>query len=69
MQVLFPQQQQPSARDMHDPRNITVPFLHNPIGLGDAVAHLTQAVGITPCQPCQERQERLNQAFRLNPYR
>jgi len=32
-------------------------------GLGDAVARVTKAVGITPCGPCQKRQEILNQRF------
>jgi len=32
-------------------------------GLGDAVARVTKAVGITPCAPCQKRQEILNQRF------
>lgn len=29
--------------------------------LGDAVAHMTKAVGIQPCSPCQARQAAMNQ--------
>jgi hypothetical protein len=32
-------------------------------GLGDAVARVTQAFGITSCVPCVQRQERLNQLW------
>jgi hypothetical protein len=29
--------------------------------IGDAVAAVTQAVGIKPCEPCKKRQAQLNQ--------
>jgi hypothetical protein len=32
-------------------------------GLGDVVARVTKAVGITPCEPCRKRQQALNQRF------
>jgi hypothetical protein len=69
MQVIFPQQQQPQAKDMHVPANISVPFLKQPIGLGDVVAGATETMGITPCGGCQKRKEALNRAVRLNPFR
>lgn len=30
------------------------------IGLGDAIAKVTKAVGIKPCAPCEERRRKLN---------
>lgn len=34
-----------------------------PAGLGDLVHQLTQAIGVRPCVPCQQRAARLNQLF------
>jgi hypothetical protein len=69
MQLLFMQQGQPEHDETPQPVNIRVPFLHEPLGLGDAVANVTQALGIQPCTPCQQRKEALNRRFQLNPYR
>ena len=66
MQLLFNQQ---AEEQQSQPVNIRVPFLHEPLGLGDAVANVTQALGIQPCTPCQQRKEALNRRFQLNPYR
>lgn len=30
------------------------------LGMGDVVARVTKAVGITPCKPCEERRKKLN---------
>jgi hypothetical protein len=51
------------------PHQVHVPFVHQPIGLGDAVAQVTRALGIQPCGGCKKRQEYLNQQMTLNPYR
>jgi len=54
---------------MQAPTNISVPFLHQSVGLGDAVARMTQAFGVKPCGGCQQRKEALNRRVQLNPYR
>lgn len=71
MQLLFPQQQQPEARDMQAPANIGVPFLRQSIGLGDMIAGAASALGIqpTPDCGCQKRKAALNRAIQFNPYR
>jgi len=51
------------------PVQIPVPFLRRQIGLGDAVASVTQAVGVKPCSPCEERKKKLNQRVQLNPWK
>jgi hypothetical protein len=35
-------------------------------GLGDTVAAVTKAVGISQCEPCKKRQEQLNKVL---PYK
>ena len=32
-------------------------------GLGDTIAKMTRAVGITPCGGCKQRQKKLNEIF------
>jgi hypothetical protein len=68
MQVIFPQQQQQQPEEPA-PRNISIPFLRESIGLGDAVANITQAFGVQPCGGCQKRKDALNKRVQLNPYR
>ncbi len=69
MQLLFSQQQQPEPQEIESPANVTVPFLHQSIGLGDVIANMTQAFGVKPCGGCQQRKEQLNRAMQFNPYR
>jgi hypothetical protein len=57
------------AEEERQPLQVRVPFLRQSIGLGDAVANLTQAAGIQPCDPCKQRQQALNRRVQLNPYR
>lgn len=38
---------------------IPVPFLKGPAG--DVLASITQAVGVRPCSPCEERRRWLNE--------
>lgn len=48
---------------------IRMPFVPpEGIGLGDAVARITQAAGVSPCPPCKRRQEWLNQHARLTSW-
>lgn len=47
---------------------IKVPFLKQPVGLGDAAKALTNAVGVKkPCGGCQKRAAALNNAVTLVP--
>lgn len=52
-----------------DPIRIRVPFLNHQIGSGDIVAGATQAMGIQPCEPCEERRRRMNQRVVFDPWR
>jgi hypothetical protein len=51
-----------------DPVRVRVPFLRQPVAAGDAVARMTQAIGVKPCEPCKERQARMNQRLVFNPW-
>lgn len=50
------------------PTSIRVPFLRQEIGAGDVIAGITQALGVTPCTPCEERRRKLNQKLTLTPW-
>ena len=50
------------------PLQIRVPFLRQQIGSGDVVAGVTQAIGVKPCPPCEERRRRMNQAVVFRPW-
>ena len=50
------------------PTSIRLPFLKGTIGLGDAVANVTKALGVQPCPPCEERRKKLNQALQVRPW-
>jgi hypothetical protein len=54
-------------RNGNPPFQFPVPFLRQPIAAGDAVRQMTQAVGVQPCTPCQQRQQQLNQRFQFVP--
>lgn len=43
--------------------DIFVGMRHSHMGLGDLIAKVTQAVGIEPCQGCEERKAKLNKLF------
>jgi hypothetical protein len=51
-----------------NPLRIRVPFLNREVPAGDAVAAATQAIGIQPCAPCEERQKKLNQRVVFSPW-
>jgi hypothetical protein len=44
------------------PRRLRLPPIVKPEdeGVGDVISRLSRSVGITPCQSCRERQQRLN---------
>ena len=45
------------------------PHRQPPMGLGDAIAKATSAVGIKPCGGCKQRQAALNKAMpNINPF-
>lgn len=50
------------------PDRLRIPFLNQEIGAGDVIAGITQALGVTPCTPCEERRKRLNQRLTLTPW-
>lgn len=50
------------------PRDIRVPFLGRPVGAGDAVRSVTEAAGVQPCSPCEQRRKALNARFRFVPW-
>lgn len=39
---------------------LTNPDPQHGVGLGDVVAAATSALGIRPCEPCKQRQQKLN---------
>lgn len=51
-----------------DPLRIPIPFLKQQIGSGDVVAGITEAVGIEPCSPCEERKRKMNQRVQFTPW-
>jgi hypothetical protein len=44
-------------------------ILDEPTGAGRIVTRLTSAVGIRPCEPCNQRAARLDQWLRFEPRR
>lgn len=52
-------------RERSNPLKVPVPFLRGSVGLGDVVTKITEAVGVKPCTPCEERKRRMNQAVQL----
>lgn len=50
------------------PMRLPVPFLRRDVRAGDAVAAITQATGIRPCSPCEQRKRALNQRLVFTPW-
>lgn len=50
------------------PFTIRVPFLREEIGSGDVVRQVAEAVGVEPCQPCEQRRRRMNQSVVFTPW-
>lgn len=38
-----------------------MPYLRNQVGAGEVVRKITQAVGISPCGSCKEREKKMNE--------
>jgi hypothetical protein len=58
--------QQVMARDNHTNHQLAYENIYTlNRGVGDTIAKITHALGITPCGGCQKRQEELN---RIVPY-
>lgn len=68
MRVFDPSTQQYIEVPDCSPFRIPVPFLNREIGAGDAIAGVTDAMGVQSCTPCEERKRRLNQRFVLSPW-
>lgn len=47
------------------PVRIPIPGVQQSVGLGDAIARMTHALGIRQCEACKRRQEWLNHRIRL----
>jgi hypothetical protein len=60
------------ARDSRKltPRRLRLPrfLIEEPVGLGQVVKHVTKAVGVRPCDPCERRAEVLDGWIRLEPW-
>jgi hypothetical protein len=51
------------------PREVRLPgFIHDEVGLGDAIKRATSTIGIKPCGPCAERAARLNRRIVFSPW-
>ena len=50
------------------PVQIPVPFIGQPVEAGDAIAKVTQALGIRHCGGCERRRRILNERIRLAPF-
>lgn len=50
------------------PIRIPIPFIHNPIAPGSAIARITTAVGIRPCQSCKERAQSMDKRLVFVPF-
>ncbi len=49
------------------PRSIPVPFLRQPVPLGQAIESVTSALKIKPCSPCEQRARLLDRLLLLRP--
>lgn len=52
-----------------EPYHIRLPFLQHQVGSGDAIAAATGALGIQPCEPCEQRKRAMNQRVVFDPWR
>ena len=52
------------------PRTVRLPgfLVEEETGLGDAIKHLTNAMGIQPCSGCEKRAATLNRWMRFSRY-
>lgn len=47
---------------------IPIPGLHREVGAGDVVKEITQAAGVKPCTPCEQRRRALNARVQFGPW-
>ena len=59
---------EPRPQEPNQPMQLRVPFLNQPMGLGDAIRAATEALGVQPCGGCEERRKKLNQRVQFNPW-
>ncbi len=62
-------QSEEDVKDAAQPLTIPIPFLREPVGSGDIVKRLTDALHIPQCGGCRGRQERMNQTVGFGPLR
>jgi hypothetical protein len=48
--------------------SVPVPFMHEELGLGEALKGLFSWIGVQPCGGCQKRAEALDGAVRFVPW-
>ena len=51
------------------PWRIPIPGLPHEVGLGQAIAKATQAVGVKPCGGCKKRAEAMDKQVVFSPWR
>jgi hypothetical protein len=42
-------------------------IVHKPVGAGQVVRNITNAVGVRPCAPCERRADRLDRWLQIEP--
>lgn len=60
---------QSDEEGVRQPFAIPIPFLRGPIGSGDLVKQVTDALHIPQCGGCKERQEAMNETVQFRPLR
>ena len=67
--MMFDPQTPDEQEGVRRPLTIPIPFLREPIGSGDLVKGITDALHIPQCGGCQGRQDKLNEAVQFRPLR
>jgi len=62
-----PEDREERVEGTAQPLTVPIPFLREPIGSGDMVKRLTDALHIPQCGGCRGRQERMNRAVAFGP--
>ncbi len=65
--IFDPHGVQPEEEGARHPFTVPIPFLRGPIGSGDLVKRLTDALHVPQCGGCRGRQEEMNRAVEFRP--